>query len=113
MLERRESNSMRTWIVAAACGLALGIGVSTAGAGEDEATADTPPDGVQQILPRGGIPAVFEPTFVSADEAEIDDDAWVLGVVIDGHARAYSLNLLNHHEVVNDRVGDHPFAAVW
>ena len=74
---------------------------------------EEPPPGVQQLLPRGGIPAVFDPEFVSAEEADITDDAWVLGVVIDGQARAYSLNLLNHHEVVNDVVGDTPFAAVW
>ena len=34
-------------------------------------------------------------------------------VVIDGEARAYSLNLLNRHEVVNDRIGEQKFAAVW
>jgi hypothetical protein len=33
--------------------------------------------------------------------------------VIEGEAHAYSLNLLNHHEVVNDRFGDTPVAAVW
>ena len=71
------------------------------------------PDGVDILLPRGGIPAVFDPKFVSASEADIPDDAWVLGVVIDGEAHAYSLNLLNHHEVVNDRFGELPVAAVW
>jgi hypothetical protein len=71
------------------------------------------PEGVQILLPRGGIPAIFEPTFVSADAAEIPDDAWILGIVIDGEAHAYSLNLLNSHEVVNDHVGDVPVAAVW
>ena len=71
------------------------------------------PEGVEQILPRGQIAAVFEPRFVSVSEAAIDDDAWVLGVVIDGRAKAYSLNLLNRHEVVNDRFGDLPVAAVW
>ena len=71
------------------------------------------PDGVEQIIPRGRIAAITEPTFVPAKEAEIPDDAWVLGVVIDGVAKAYSLNLLNHHEVVNDRVGGTAFAAVW
>lgn len=72
-----------------------------------------PPPGVQQILPRGGIPAVFEPRFVAASEASIPDDAWVLGVVVEGIAKAYSLNLLNQHEVVNDRSGGTAFAAVW
>ncbi len=71
------------------------------------------PEGVQILLPRGGIPEVFEPTFVSAEAAEIPDDAWILGIVIDGDAHAYSLNLLNSHEIVNDRVGDVPVAAVW
>ena len=44
------------------------------------ALAETPP-GVEQILPRGGIPAVFAPEFVPAERAKIPDDAWVLGVV--------------------------------
>ena len=77
------------------------------------AVADELPEGVEQILPRGQIAAVFEPEFVAADEAEISDDAWVLGVVVGGEARAYSLNLLNRHEVVNDRSGGTAFAAVW
>ena len=34
-------------------------------------------------------------------------------ILIDGQARAYSLNLLNRHEIVNDRIGDKTFAAVW
>jgi len=71
------------------------------------------PPGVEQILKRGEIAAVFEPQFVAASEAEIADDAWVLGVVIDGQAKAYSLNLLNSHEIVNDSIGERSFAAVW
>jgi carotenoid cleavage dioxygenase-like enzyme len=77
------------------------------------ARAEDVPEDVMMLLPRGGIPAVFEPEFVPADEADIDDDAWVLGVVINGEAHAYSLNLLNHHEVVNDNFGGLPVAAVW
>ena len=50
------------------------------------------------------IAAVNDPNYVSAEEASIGDDSFVLGVVIDGHDRAYSLNLLNAHEVVNDEI---------
>jgi hypothetical protein len=89
------------------------LGAAVAGEASAQEPTDAPPEGVQILLKRGGIPAVFEPEFVSVADAEIGDDAWIFGVVIDGHARAYSLNLLNHHEIVNDRVGDHPFAAVW
>ena len=56
---------------------------------------------------------MFEPVFVSAEEAEIPDDAWVLGVDIDSQPKAYSLNLLNRHEVVNDESGATKYAAVW
>ncbi len=77
------------------------------------AYAEPTPPGVMQLLPRNGIPSIDNPTFVSADEANLPGDAWVLGVVVDGRPRAYSLNLLNHHEVVNDRVGERAFAAVW
>ena len=92
------------------------IGVVTlivAAAGAHAVQAEALPPGVEQILPRGRIAAVVEPQFVSASEAEISDDAWILGVVIDNQPKAYSLNLLNSHEVVNDRSGDTAFAAVW
>ena len=71
------------------------------------------PDGFEQILPRGGIAAINDPTYVSAEEAQIAQESWVLGIVVEGKALAYSLRLLNSHEIVNDRVGDTNFAAVW
>ena len=93
-------------------GVALGAASATL-ATEQEVPADPPPAGVEQLLPRGRIAAVFEPHYVSASEAEIAENAWVLGVVIEGEAKAFSLNLLNRHEVVNDQSGDTEFAAVW
>lgn len=69
--------------------------------------------GFQQILPRGRIASIDAPKFVSASKAAIGADAWVLGVEIEGQPRAFSLALLNRHEVVNDRVGKTPYAAVW
>ena len=67
----------------------------------------------KQILPRGGIPAITNPVYVTAKEASIRDNTWILGVVINGQARAYSLKLLNHHEIVNDHIETTSFAAVW
>jgi len=92
---------------------AAALAVSFAASGTAFGQAEEPPEGVQQLLPRGGIPAIFEPEFVSAQEAELPDSAWVLGVYLNGDARAYDLNLLNHHEVVNDVVGGQPVAPVW
>jgi hypothetical protein len=98
-----------TWIIV----LVLAVWCAVTAAPSRAQPSESPPEGVQQILPRGEIPAVFDPTFVPAAEAKIPDDAWVLGVILDGVAKAYSLNLLNHHEVVNDRFGARALAAVW
>lgn len=91
----------------------LALAVLPGAAHARPATDEEPPPGVEQILPRGGIPAIVDPTFVPASEADLPDDAWVLGVEMEGEARAYSLNLLNRHEVVNDEVAGTAFAAVW
>jgi len=96
--------------------LTVGMGADLLGGAtgiQAQVEADAPPPGVKQILPRGRIAAIFRPQFVSAAVADIPADAWVLGVDVDGAPRAYSLNLLDHHEIVNDQVGDKTFAAVW
>ena len=71
------------------------------------------PEGFQQLMARGGLPSIDNPKYVGADEANIDDKSFVFGVVIEGQPFAYSLTLLNNHEVVNDTVGETNFAAVW
>lgn len=101
----------------------LALLASTAGVGPtiaQSASGDTPQlpeaipvEGFRQLLPRGAIPALVDPEFVPADEAEIPDHAWVLGFAIDDRAFAYDLNLLNHHEVVNHGTEKSRFAAVW
>ena len=96
---------MRQRTMLALLGLWVGLGSAM--------LADELPEGVEQILERGKIAAIFNPEFVTAEEAEIADEAWILGVEIEGQSRAYSLNLLNRHEVVNDQIGDKTFAAVW
>ena len=68
---------------------------------------------IQYVLPRDAIPAIKNPEFVPAEEAGLDDNEPVVGITIDGESRAYSIYLLNHHEIVNDRIGDTAFAVTW
>ena len=67
------------------------------------------------LLPVDAIPAISDPSFVSAEEADdqYEHDELVLGVEIDGDARAYSIPLLSRHEIVNDVVGGKPIAVTW
>jgi hypothetical protein len=89
------------------------LATAAASAQEPPAPATTDPYYAGFVIPRARIKALDAPRFVPASEADVPPDAWVFGVVVEGEARAYDLNLLNHHETVNDRVGDEPFAVVW
>ena len=67
------------------------------------------------VLPRDAISAIDEPVFVSpaeADETYLDDEL-ILGVELNGDARAYSIPLLSSHEIVNDVVGGRTIAVTW
>lgn len=56
--------------------------------------------------PKDGIPALDSPRFTSPHDATfLRDDDWIIGLEIDGDARAYPVKILNYHEIVNDRIG--------
>jgi len=57
--------------------------------------------------PKDGIPALTYPAMETSDAANhwLEPDDMVLGVTINGLARAYPVRILNWHEIVNDRIG--------
>lgn len=63
--------------------------------------------------PRDGIPSIDRPKFVSVDEAALQNGDLVLGLEINDDARAYPLDILVWHEIVNDVVGDEPVAVTY
>jgi hypothetical protein len=65
--------------------------------------------------PRDGIPSIDDPAFVSPGEASewLAGNEPVIALEIDGEARAYPLQILTWHEIVNDRVGDVPVAVTF
>ena len=67
------------------------------------------------LLPRDAIPAIDDPQFYTALEAdqEYAPDELVLGVTLNGESRAYPTALLSRHEIVNDIVGGEPIAVTW
>lgn len=65
-------------------------------------------------VPRDGIPSIDEPVFVAASEAEfVSDSDTVIGLNLNGDARAYPLLILVWHEIVNDEVGGVPVAVTY
>ena len=71
-------------------------------------------DKVYSLIQPDRIPAIDEPSLVPVAEADfMADDELVLGVVLGGVAKAYSLWHLDRHEIVNDWLGDEPIATTW
>ena len=70
---------------------------------------------IRSVIPRDNIPSIDSPEFLSPTEAS----AWLKGVEpvvfieIDGDARAYPLQILTWHEIVNDEVGGAPVAVTF
>ena len=58
--------------------------------------------------PKDGIPAIDNPAFIDASVASewLKDKEPVIAIEIDGIARAYPLQILMWHEIVNDEIGD-------
>jgi len=58
-------------------------------------------------VPRDGIPAITNPRFVTATGSDfLDPRDRVLGLAMNGVARAYPIKILNFHEIVNDDLGE-------
>ena len=72
----------------------------------------------QEILsggpPKDGIPSIDKPKFVPlADVTGLSDTEPVIGLEINGDARAYPLQILIWHEIVNDKVGGTPVTVTY
>jgi len=67
------------------------------------------------LLPLDGIPAIDDPQFVTGAEAneQYAPDELVIGIEINGDARAYSIPFLSGHEIVNDVIDGQPIAVTW
>lgn len=66
-----------------------------------------------QLLRPDDIPPIYAPEFVAATEASLPDDELVIGLSINGDARAYPAGILYTREMVNDVVGDAPVLVSW
>lgn len=67
------------------------------------------------LLPPDAIPALSFPAFYKAERAnrEYLPDEMVIGVEFNGDAKAYPVELLSRHEIVNDTVGGIHLAVTW
>ena len=84
--------------------------------GQDGSAEDSEPDfRPRRVLPRQ--PAIIHPPMLLAAQVinQVTESDLVLGVVVNGKARAYPINMLNgpRREIINDTLGDQPIVAMW
>ncbi|MCH8078385.1 MAG: DUF3179 domain-containing protein [Proteobacteria bacterium] len=65
--------------------------------------------------PKDGIPAIDKPKFISINQANqwLDSQEPVIVLTLAGHARAYPLQVLIYHEIVNDELADIPVSITF
>jgi hypothetical protein len=112
---------MKLLAIAGAFAAALVLTEACAGAiepanynGFDVSKASIPVTAIQRGgPPKDGIPAIDRPKFLPADKARLADTDRVLGLEVNGAARAYPVRILNWHEVVNDRFGERSLVVTY
>jgi len=63
---------------------------------------------------KDGIPSVDSPQFTDASQATfLNDNDLVVGIIVDGEARAYPHIILDWHEIVNDDIGSESVAITY
>jgi len=71
------------------------------------------PSDYRQVIGRDDIRPIYDPTYVQADEADWPDELLVIGVEINGDARAYPVSFLTRREMVIDEIGGDPVLVTW
>lgn len=106
-------------------GFWLGLGLATSAAGEARFPGWPDTDFGRSLIdlgeirsggpPKDGIPAIDQPRFDTIAEAEkwLDPREPVVVLELAGRARAYPLQILIYHEIVNDRIGERPVSVTF
>lgn len=75
-----------------------------------------PHNRIENASVKDATPALTDPLFVSAtsaDAAYLSDDDTVIGIHLNGIARAYPHKIAWYHEIINDTVGGQPIAVTY
>ena len=91
----------------------LGVLASPSATYDPVRAGEQTPPGFRQLLPRDAIVPVYDPAFVTAAASPWSDNTLVIGVEIDGEAKAYPVSYLNRREMVIDELAGEPLLVSW
>ena len=65
------------------------------------------------LMPYDAIRPIYEPEFTLSSSAPLEDDELVIGISLNGEAKAYPITVLRSREMVNDELGGLPILVTW
>ena len=68
-----------------------------------------------RAVARDAFPVLFNPPMGTVADGNkiIQPNEWVIGIEMNGKARAYPVAVMGFHELINDTVGSHPITVCW
>ena len=71
------------------------------------------PGEYRKLIARDVIVPVYEPRYVGPEEANLVGQELVMGVEVNGEAKAFPIGLIRNREIVNDTIGGIPLLITW
>lgn len=65
------------------------------------------------VLGMDSITPIYAPEFIPPKESLLNDRSLVIGLSVNGEAKAYPITILARHEMVNDVIGGVPVLITW
>ncbi len=82
-------------------------------AGTNPRLTDVTPVAVPKWARPDAIPPIYAPNFAPANEVSLRDDELVMGVALEGEAKAYPVTVMQFREIVNDEMAGIPILVTW
>jgi len=67
----------------------------------------------KQKVPKDAFPVFDDPKMTPASQSSLNDGELVIGVEVNGEAKAYPVSVMGRHELGNDVCGDTPITVAW
>lgn len=65
------------------------------------------------LIPFDGIPPVYDPIFLSAEDSPLINEELIIGIAWGGESKAYPISVLRFREMVNDELAGIPTLVTW
>ena len=68
-----------------------------------------------RAAPRDAFPVLFDPPMGNVEDGDrvLEPNEWIIGIALKGEAKAYPVDVMGFHELINDVVGGMPITVCW